>query len=264
MSTPLAVAQTPGWIRLPTLRKVIIAALIANVLAHTYLQTVILHTLIPPLAAIMVLTLVVAGVCAIRWRWAPLLAVLWCIASVIPGAEPYAFNLTHPTAHAVFAETLVTLALLLIAVVAGVAATLQREHQAADPSRLRWLRGFLASVATFVLGAILVSVIPTNNTSAGVSAEALAQLPALTTAHYRFDRAELRARVGETVALRLENSDAGAHSFDIDEFNVHVPLPAGTPALALFRPNRPGTYMFYCSVPGHRDAGMIGTLIVEP
>lgn len=24
----------------------------------------------------------------------------------------------------------------------------------------------------------------------------------------------------------------------------------------------PGTYAFYCSVPGHRDAGMTGTLLV--
>jgi uncharacterized cupredoxin-like copper-binding protein len=264
MSTPLAVTHTHERARLPELRKVMIAALIANVLAHTYLQTMILHTLIPPLAVIMLLTLVVAGVCATRWRWAPLLAVLWCIASVIPGAEPYAFNLTHPTAHAVFVETLVALALLFIAVVAGIAAMLQRDGQVADASRPRWLRGFLTSVAAFVLGAILVSAIPANNTNAGVSAEVLAQLPAVTTAHYRFDQAELRARVGETVALQLENSDAGAHSFDIDEFNVHVPMPAGTPALALFRPSKPGTYKFYCSVPGHRDAGMVGTLIVEP
>jgi nitrite reductase (NO-forming) len=83
-------------------------------------------------------------------------------------------------------------------------------------------------------------------------------------AQTRFDRTELRARVGETVALRLDNRDAQRHSFDVDELSVHVPMPAGTTAAALFRPTEPGTYTFYCQVPGHREAGMVGTLIVEP
>ena len=25
----------------------------------------------------------------------------------------------------------------------------------------------------------------------------------------------------------------------------------------------PGTYEYYCNVPGHKEAGMVGTLIVE-
>jgi plastocyanin len=78
-----------------------------------------------------------------------------------------------------------------------------------------------------------------------------------------FDRAELRAKVGEIVALRLENSDTLGHSFDIDAFNVHVPMPSNAPALALFTPTKPGTYTFYCRIPGHTEAGMAGTLIVE-
>jgi len=263
MSTPLVVPHTQERTRLTALRKVLIAALVGNVLVGAVLQIVILHTLIPPLVVIMILTLVVAGVGATRWRWAPLLAVLWSIGSVSIAAKPYADSLAHPAAYAVFAETLVTLALSLIAVISGIAATLQRDGQA-DAVHPHWLPTFLASVATFVLGAILVAAIPADSTSAGVSAEALAQLPALATASYRFDPAELRARVGETVALRLENSDAGAHSFDIDELDVHTRMPAGKPALALFRPSTPGTYTFYCGIPGHRQAGMVGTLIVEP
>jgi Cupredoxin-like domain len=54
------------------------------------------------------------------------------------------------------------------------------------------------------------------------------------------------------------------HSFDIDELNVHVPMASGKSSLALFKPTKPGTYTFYCSVPGHRELGMQGTLIVEP
>jgi uncharacterized cupredoxin-like copper-binding protein len=115
-----------------------------------------------------------------------------------------------------------------------------------------------------VLGASLVAAIPQAEAAAGVSPEALAQLPALRTAHYTFDQAELRAKVGQTVALRLENNDAGAHSFDIDAFNIHAPMPAGKIALAFFTPSAPGTYTFYCRIPGHTEAGMVGTLIVEP
>ena len=128
----------------------------------------------------------------------------------------------------------------------------------------RWLTGFLIGVATFVLGASLVAAIPPADATTGVSAEALARLPALVSGRNMFDRAELRARVGETVALRLENTDTQVHYFDIDAFDVHVPMPTGTPALALFRPTTPGMYTFYCRIPGHMEAGMKGMLIVEP
>ncbi len=253
---------------LPALRTTMIAALVANVLAHTYLQTVILRTLIPPLAVIMVLTLVVAALCASRWRWAPLLGAVWCVLSIIPGIPAYAFNLAHPTAYVVFAETAVTLALLLIAVVAGIAATIRREQRASDAPAPRWLPAFLASVATFVLGALLVAAIPRPAASAGVSAAVLAGLPELTTANNQFVQREITARVGETVALRLHNSDAAAHAFDIDAFNVHVPMPGGEDMLALFTPTTAGTYTFYCGVPGHAHpatgSGMVGTLIVAP
>ena len=240
-----------------------IAGMVGNVLVNIILQVLIVQTLIVPLAIIMALTLVIAGVCATRWRWSAPLAVLWCLVSVIPGLEPYAYNLTHPAETGTFIATLLGLALLLITVVAGVAAAVAG-RRAAERRAPRWLRGFLIGVAAFVLGASLVAAIPPSDATAGVSAGALAQLPALVSAHTRFDKAELRAKVGETVALRLENSDAERHYFDIDELNVHVSMPSGTPALALFRPSAPGTYTFYCRVPGHREAGMVGTLIVVP
>jgi len=233
------------------------------VLVGAVLQALV-RLLIPPLLIIMALTLLIAVVCVTRWRWAPLLAVLWSVASIIPGLEPYTSNLAHPAETPGFIATLVGLALSIIIVIAGVAATVAGERRVAEGYAPRWLRGFLIGTAAFVLGASLIAAIPQAEATAGVSPEALAQLPALATANYRFDPAELRARVGQTVTLRLENHDAGAHSFDIDELNVHTRMPAGKPALALFTPSTPGTYTFYCGVPGHRESGMVGTLIVEP
>lgn len=261
MSTPMVATQTQGRTRLSTLRGVMIAGLVGNVVVNVILQVLIVQALIVPLTIIMALTLVIAGVCATRWRWAPLLAVLWVIISVVPGLEPYSSNLSNPAETALFIVTLVSL-VLLITVVAGLAALVLGERQAAEAPR--WLRGFLVGSAAFTLGASLVATIPPLSATAGVSAEALTQLPALLSGRNTFDQAELRAKVGKTVALRLENSDTLTHSFDIDAFNVHVPMPTGSPALALFTPTTPGTYTFYCRIPGHRAAGMVGTLIVEP
>jgi uncharacterized cupredoxin-like copper-binding protein len=41
-------------------------------------------------------------------------------------------------------------------------------------------------------------------------------------------------------------------------------MPGNETALALFRPTESGAYTFYCGVPGHRAAGMVGTLLVVP
>jgi plastocyanin len=264
MGTPLVGSHTQERMRLLILRTVMIAGLVGNVLVNTVLQALILHTLIPPLAIIMALTLLIAGVCASRWRWTPLLAVLWVVASVVPGLEPYTYDLTHPAQTGPFIATLLSLALLLVTVVAGVAAMIYGDRQVAEGRAPRWLTGFLIGMATFVLGASLVAAIPPSDATAGLSAEALTQLPVLVSGRNTFSQAELRARVGETLALRLENSDTQAHYFDIDELNVRVAMPSGKPALALFTPTTPGSYTFYCHIPGHREAGMVGTLVVEP
>ncbi len=266
MSTPLAVTHLQVSARLPTLRKVMIAGLVGNVLVNIVLQALILRTLIPPLAIILALTLVVAGVCATRWRWAPHLAVLWCVLSVVPGLEPYIDNLTHPSETGTFIATLLGLGLLLVTVVAGVVAMIYGDRQVVEGRAPGWLRGFLIGLAMFMLGASLVAAIPQDATTAGVSPEALATLQALTTRDYRFDQSEMRAKVGETVTLRLDNADTSMHYLDIDEFNVHTPMPAGKSSVAIFTPTQPGTFTFYCHP--HADkatgTGMVGKLIVEP
>lgn len=51
-----------------------------------------------------------------------------------------------------------------------------------------------------------------------------------------------------------ENSEAGVLDIDYD---------AGHTAQVTFVPTQPGTYTFYCDVPGHREAGMQGTFVVN-
>jgi plastocyanin len=80
----------------------------------------------------------------------------------------------------------------------------------------------------------------------------------------RFISDEVRVKAGQPVSLRVVNQDGYAHAFDIDEFDIHAPLPAQATFAAVFSPTTPGRYRFYCGSPGHEAAGMAGVLVVEP
>ncbi|HET9222413.1 MAG TPA: cupredoxin domain-containing protein, partial [Roseiflexaceae bacterium] len=170
--------------------------------------------------------------------------------------------LTHPEGFHAFAFMVVAVSFATVGTVSGISATVQN-YRSRDRHAPRWLPTSLVALATLALGAILVGAIP-REAGAGVSPEVLAELPAVTTPDFRFDQAEIKAKVGETVALRLDNTHMAPHSFDVDELNVHVPMAAGKSGLALFKPAKAGSYTFYCGVPGHRQLGMEGKLIVEP
>src|ERR1043165_195513 len=153
MGTPLVIAELHSRPRLPTLHltytSVLIAALLANVLVNVVLQAVFLHTLIVPLATILALTVVVAVICASPWRWAPLLAGIWCVLAVVPGLQPYTYNLAHPSEAPEFIATVLGLATYLVAIGAGIAATLERGAGTSTRSAPRWLVVFVVGVAAF-------------------------------------------------------------------------------------------------------------------
>lgn len=59
---------------------------------------------------------------------------------------------------------------------------------------------------------------------------------------------------------------AGGHSHDDEEFaeDLHIAhAAAGEEAVSLFTIDEPGVYDVYCSIPGHREAGMVGHLAVR-
>ena len=57
--------------------------------------------------------------------------------------------------------------------------------------------------------------------------------------NYRFTQPEIRVQAGELVTMTLENKDAAAHAFDIDEFDVHIPMPAQEELTFTFTPPNP-------------------------
>jgi plastocyanin len=76
-----------------------------------------------------------------------------------------------------------------------------------------------------------------------------------------FDPAEVTIKAGP-VTFILPNEGAAEHDFSIDELGIQVNMPAGT-TQTLEADIPAGTYEYYCNIPGHKDAGMVGTLVVE-
>ena len=84
----------------------------------------------------------------------------------------------------------------------------------------------------------------------------------VTARSFEFDPAGITVTAGEDVAIVLTSEDL-LHDFTIDELDAHVAADADETNEGGLRADEPGRYTFYCTVEGHRDAGMEGTLVVE-
>ncbi len=81
---------------------------------------------------------------------------------------------------------------------------------------------------------------------------------------FSFSPIEIPVKAGEVVNLNLANKGNTVHDITVPSLRVRlVALPGQTVAGAI-RADRPGTYEFFCSIPGHRESGMVGRIVVTP
>jgi plastocyanin len=77
-----------------------------------------------------------------------------------------------------------------------------------------------------------------------------------------FEPDELSIPADTDVTVRLPNAGAAQHNFSIDELGISVDIaPGATEETVINAPA--GEYEYYCNVPGHKQAGMEGTLTVQ-
>ncbi len=64
--------------------------------------------------------------------------------------------------------------------------------------------------------------------------------------------------------VQASDSDASAHHQmgNMPEYDLHISASSGETETLEFTALEPGTYQIFCSVEGHKEAGMIGELIV--
>jgi uncharacterized cupredoxin-like copper-binding protein len=128
----------------------------------------------------------------------------------------------------------------------------------------------VALVASLVVGVI-----------AGCSSAGGVQTVTVSAKDLAFDAKELTVQKGQPVKLVFNNGDTQLHDFSVDKIpadvkthteghdmgakkpDLHVSADAGKSGTVEFTPKEAGIYTFYCTVAGHKDAGMVGKLIVK-
>ena len=142
----------------------------------------------------------------------------------------------------------------LAGLVASVVAIARRRAPAAGGGDAAGRAGLTA------IGAVAVALAIAAAAGAGPAQPAPAGELTLRLSNTSFHPATLTVPSGR-VTVELTNHDLFWHSFTIDQPAVSVDVPVGGTRRVTFAVP-PGSYQFYCRVPGHRQAGMVGTLRV--
>jgi P-type Cu+ transporter len=121
--------------------------------------------------------------------------------------------------------------------------------------REAWFLGAIAAAALLMAGGVMAAdrVIDANAQAVRVVARDLAFAPR-----------DVTIRAGRTAVLVFRNDDATFHDWAVEGVaNVDAGARPGQTQRLRFTIDRPGTYRVTCTVPGHAEAGMVGTLVVE-
>ena len=236
-------------------------------------STAALITLMSLFIGVVGITAIVSAVWegARRRAWFWLAATVPALLLLLMNLRHIASDIFHPAATGPYLVTISFLAGALAVLVGGVVAFLDVRR-----GRPTWRRAGRAAWATAIVTGVLVGAAATSilagaaasnssASSAGVGEVAAAPTTTgvLIVDNFRFADSRIEMKPGDVLGLLITNNDETAHSFDVDSLDLHVPLPPNATTAVAIQPTDPGTFEFYCALPGHKGAGMVGTISVE-
>ena len=119
--------------------------------------------------------------------------------------------------------------------------------------------------------------------SSAAPASNTVQVVTLDATEFKFEPATIQVAAGRPVKVMFRNKGSVEHDWSIMKITVagkqesgdthgmsnmaadpavHVAAMNGQSGQLEFTPTEPGTYEFWCTVAGHKEAGMVGKLVV--
>jgi plastocyanin len=245
LSRPLP-ARSFGW------QTLLYWAALANLAALALMTVAMRDTLALALGMILLVGL---GLWRLRGHW---------LGIVILGllfADLTAYTVTGAVSNIVFHQGLRSLVIpswLASVSLAGIAAAIAVGVQRRRPqARSDTASIVAASALALFAGTLVVGILSGSSGSQQVGQPDIALL----TRSMVYSETELEAEAGE-ITVSLANEDLFWHTFTIDALGLDLQVPIGAERQTTFTA-APGTYTFYCAIPGHEILGMHGTLTVR-
>ncbi len=135
--------------------------------------------------------------------------------------------------------------------------------------KIVWVISVVLLIAAAIAGSRFFTVNKPSAPSSAVQSEsgrppmsAMSGMLTIKGFNYGFSPQTIRVKLGDVVNINLVSDDS-PHTFTIDELGVNQQFTWGKDTTVTFTASKKGTFQFYCAVPGHRENGQVGTLIVE-
>jgi hypothetical protein len=212
---------------------------------------------------------VIGAAVATFWRSAPRRGWIW-LALLIPpvlfllmNAPFIPYTLTHP-ADAGFPSVVALVVGTIVLVWAGVVAFREVRSGSSVAAVGRRQLVAVSIVAGVTIGAFATGVMAAG---AGGGSGSVAAAPTTTATLVaegtKYVTTSYSIGGSDVLGMFVENRDSFAHSFDVDALNLHVQIPANSTVALSIKPTGAGPLEFYCAIPGHKEAGMAGTIDVR-
>lgn len=121
-----------------------------------------------------------------------------------------------------------------------------------------------AVLTTGALGLLAVAVVGCGGADATPTPVPTPEPVALTVeaTEFAYAPSELSVPSAGSSTIQLVNVGIVEHDLTIDELDFQIAVAIGETAEGTLTDVEPGTYKFYCTVPGHEVNGMVGELVV--